>query len=335
MTPKEFLAEVKRAKAFSNPAGEPEPEFLRIHAEQQRAVGAERVNPEKFFDDYLTQMFDLILSVLPPIRRAELKTRVAVGALDNAVMNAFITRDPSGENFAILLNRALLTMINHYVKLVASANYPDAVVYCGGKDVAGLSRANYLSLMNELLIRYAKTGKPRGPELKLALNSDAMSFVDAALKSLRLFVLAHEVGHYVNGDLTDEANFARSDEIPGASVFVQNLSHKKEYRADERAFDIALRVLREVEPDYRARRALDLSAMLFFNLVRDISNRGSPTHPRSSDRLLHITRAFFGEAAAVTLERSFSDLSQIQKFREQVDHLTVSEALRNRGDMDE
>ncbi len=104
---------------------------------------------------------------------------------------------------------------------------------------------------------------------------------------------------------------------------------------DETAFDIVLRVLRSVQPDYRARRALDLSATLFFNFVRDISNQGSETHPRPSDRLVEITRKFFGNDAAETMKQSFDDLTRIEEFRKQVDHLTVSDLLRNRGGEDE
>jgi hypothetical protein len=328
--PREFLAQVKKARATAYPEPTPASEFLRLHLEQLKEVGAEFVNLEEFFDDYLTELFAVIVRNLPPKQQRDVTKRIAVGTLGNSRINAFIVRSSAGECFAILLNRALLATINHYVKLIAAANHPDAVIYCDGRSPTSLSKKDYLRLIAEMLRRYATTGEPRGPELKLALGSNAMAFVDEALRATHVFVLAHELGHYLNGDLTVRGNFARSDEAGDALVFRSNLSHNKEFKADEVAFDLVLRALRSVRADYRARRALDLSVILFFNFVREISNRGSESHPAPGDRLVALTRAFFGTDAADTMARSFNDLSQVAEFRSQVDHLSVAEVLRTR-----
>lgn len=329
MTPQDFLAHIKVAKASQYPIRKPASEFLRIHAVQLEQLGVGVINSEAYFDDYLSRLFGGIVDVLPEQRLTGVKERIAVGVLNNIQVNAFIVRSDDGKYFAILLNRALLEVIHHYVKLVAAADYPDSVVYCNGDATAKLGKADYMALLDALLKHYVTTGQPSGPELKLDLDSTGMSFVEEALSAIHFFVLAHEIGHYINGDLAG-THFANADDLPGASIFLGNLSHQREYAADEVAFDVILRVLANVIPDYPARLALYMSVYLFFCLVRDICNRGSETHPRPTDRLLAVTRLFFGDKGATLMAQGMTDVGKVLEFHDQFDHLTVTDVLRSR-----
>lgn len=147
---------------------------------------------------------------------------------------------------------------------------------------------------------------------------------------MHLFLLGHEVGHYINGDLNDQSHFVRCNWAPDASVFSANISHEMEFKADKVAFEVVLKSLAALQPDFPARRALDLSVTLFFNFVREISNSGSETHPRSSDRLLAVTHEFFGNDAASLMKKSFNDLSFIKAFQAQVGNQTVADILKTR-----
>jgi hypothetical protein len=330
MTPQDFLAYIKLAKASQYPIRKPASEFRRIHAEQLERLGVGVINSEAYFDDYLPRLFGGIVDVLPERHRIAVKERIAVGILNNIQVNAFIVRSDDGKCFAVLLNRALLEVIHHYVKLVAAADYPDSVIYCNGEATAKLGKADYMALLNTLLKHYVTTGQPSGPELKLDLDSTGMSFVEEALSAIHFFVLAHEIGHYINGDLAVRTHFARADNLSGASMFLGNLSHQEEYAADDVAFDVILRVLANVTPDYPARLALYMSAYLFFCLVRDICNRGSETHPRPTDRLLTVTRSFFGDKGATLMAQGMTDVGKVLEFHDQFDHLTVTDVLRSR-----
>jgi hypothetical protein len=180
-----------------------------------------------------------------------------------------------------------------------------------------------------MLKNYGETGKPLGPELKLAAGTPAMAFVTEALVAAHAFVLAHEVGHHANGDLESERHFFARDNVNDGTVFGgMNVSHAMEFAADRFAFGAVLRMLRaRGAANMPARRVLDVSVTLFFNFLRDISNRGSESHPRPSDRIIAVTQDFFGNEAARLMRDSFYDLSAVSKFRDHVGPTTVAELL--------
>ena len=327
----EFLQRLKATEAspFTRPA--PSQQFSDIHAQELAKYGLREVDPEKWFDDHFKGLLHRVADTLPEATRSDLLDSVAVGCVDSRQVNACIIRGERGPCYAILVNRALLTMLNHHIKLIAAANYPSSVLHFDGYPTGALPAAVYTKVSTAILQRYGATGKPVGPELKLALDSPAMELVEEALIALHAFVLGHEVGHYINGDLDSEANFAESNDIPFGPVFGTNVSHTMEFAADRFAFETVLRMLRMRDVNMPARRVLDLSVTLFFNFLREISNRGSESHPKPSDRILSVTREFFGGEAAHLMEASFNDLSAIAAFRDHVGSTTVSELLDARA----
>lgn len=306
----------------------PSGEFLEIHNEQQEALGTKEIIPEHFFDQYFNDLLELITATLTPALAEEVKERIAVGCIDHAYVNAFIIRSEDDANFAIVLNKALVTMTNHYAKLIAAAIHPDEVIQCNGRPGTDFQKRDYIRLSGEMLRRYGATGDPVGPELKLDLGSTALSRVDSMLQAMHLFVLAHEVGHYLNGDLGDLTNFRKPLSDSGERVFgSESVSHNMEYLADEVAFEVVARVWRSKDPNYPARKALDDSVTLFFNFLREVDNRGSESHPRSSDRILAVTNCFFGRQAADVMAASFDDISQIAVFQDLLGGITVSDLM--------
>lgn len=331
-SPIDFLKRLKTERADTFIGSAPSADYLRVHSEQQKETGSENLDSEKFLDQYFNDLFRLIVSTLEDSVRTRIESQIAVGCVDDAEVNAFIIRSENNKNFAIVLNRALVTMTNHYVKLIAAALYPDAVILCNGKPGSGFKKAEYIRLSSEMLANYGKTGEPIGPELKIVVQSDAMKFLESRLQALHVFALAHEIGHYLNGDLESESNFFRVKMSPCGQVFgSENVSHNMEFKADDVAFEIVLRIWRSIDPKYPARQALDNSVTMFFNFLREVSNRGCESHPRSSDRILSVTNSFFGENAAVLMEKSFDDLSQLGAFQEMLRGLTVTELLERRA----
>ena len=331
-TPSEFLQHLKTSEALYFDGQKPSRDFVDIHAQDLEKLGLSEVDPEKWLDVHFNELFSLISHTVSEPTKLELLASVAVGCVDTYEVNACIVRSRCGSVFAILVNRALLTMLNHHVKLISAANYPSSVLYFEGFPVTSLAGNIYSRASTAMLKHYYATGKPIGPELKLNLNSPAMKFVDQVLISLHTFVLAHEVGHFVNGDLELEINFTGNIGLSECGmVFGANVSHEMEFAADQFAFETLLRVLRARGVSMSARRVLDLSVTLFFNFLRDISNRGSESHPTPSDRVLSVTCEFFGAEAAYLMKRSFNDLSIIAEFRDHVGDISISELLDARS----
>lgn len=329
LSPDEFLNAVRAAEELPYDGQMPDPEMMQIHQDQVKAVGVEGVNPAKFFDDLFAAQLKMIAGVLPSGVRSEVLQRVAVGTLDHALVNAQITRSADGSFFAILINRALIVLANHYMKLVAAARHPGSVLYCERIPTAELLTADFAGMGTAMLKEYAQTGNPKGPQLKLGMTSEAMKELNTTIGVFHLFVLAHEIGHFVNGDLAALTNFNKCHWDGTTLVFAHNVSHAMEYKADEFAFETVLKVLAAQVPHMRALQAFYLSALPTFNFLRDISNRGCESHPKPSDRILNLTGKFFGADAAVLMAKSFSEVAAINAFREQYGKLTATEMLRS------
>jgi hypothetical protein len=330
-TPRDFLRHVKASEADPYPEQTPSPEYLALHLAEMEQVGFVGINPEAWFDDYFPRLLIELANVVEEPVSSTLNRHVTVGCLDHIDVNAFITRSDDGEWFAILFHRALLSLMTQHVKLVVAANHPSSVLYCNGVPPSTLSRADYIAMNVDMLKRYGATGEPHGIELKLAQKSEAATRVEFTLLLMNLFVLGHELGHYINGDLGNAAHFAKVKASSDAAVFSVNISHAMEFAADKVAFELLLRNLASKDPTFSARRVLDLAVTGFFDFLRDIDNRGSTTHPRPSDRLLAVVREFFGDAAADIMRKSFSDLSQIEEFRKTVGDQSVGELLKSRS----
>jgi len=135
-----------------------------------------------------------------PIAR-DIRTCIAVGTLDHVAVNAMICRARSLPVYAIVVNRGFISMVNQYAKLISAANHPAEVIFYQGLNLAGLERSTYSQAAQRMIAEYSRTGTVRGPELKLKLGSNAMMRAEFILRQISTFTLAHEIGHYVNGDL--------------------------------------------------------------------------------------------------------------------------------------
>jgi hypothetical protein len=135
LTPGEFLKHLKIVEVRTFSGAPVSQEFVDIHAQDLARYGLQDLNPENWFDDYFNQLFELLASTLPPRVATSLRERVAVGCVDNLEVNACIIRSSCGSCYAILINRALLTMLNHCLKLIGAANHPSAVLHFNGLPI--------------------------------------------------------------------------------------------------------------------------------------------------------------------------------------------------------
>jgi hypothetical protein len=320
----EFLNHIKQEEARPLPRmRDPDAEFQRIHAEQTKDFPAEILSRDEPFDWLVEQLVIDLQPALSDAQRAELRNRVAIGCLEHEEVNARILRSEDGY-CAIVLNKGLFVLVNKFVKVIAAAREPSAVIYCNRGP--GLPRADYIAMGDEILHHYSLTGVPLGPRLKLQMNSAAMAFVNYALQAVELFILAHEVGHFFNGDLDRAQNYLHLDSFD-ASMFVGPASHKREFLADEFAFRSVMRVMSKTVPALPAVEVLLGSATITFNILRGIANRDSYSHPAASRRLLTIVKTFFGDKAAEIMEASFLAPKLVDDIRTHVGRVSVAEMV--------
>ena len=221
-----------------------------------------------------------------------------------------------------------MLLMHKFIKLAAAAIEPTAVIYCNRGEPSQFDKAAYLGMIDELLAHYAETGIPLGPRLKFDSGSQAAISASSNLNAVELFVLSHEVGHFINGDLADLNRFAKWSLGEGIGLFRNERLHDCEFAADKFAFEHLMRIMCSKTPELPALSVLCSAAMLTFNLLRGISNQESYSHPAPSVRLVALTKTFFGEAASDLMQRSFAKPALLYELQPIVGNITITEILQ-------
>ena len=320
----DYLKERRTKDARPVPEKSPSEEYLKVHFEQAAMLGGVDINPKEFFDQRLRDAKDRIGALLKPDLASKLRDNVAIGTLENPALNAYIQRRRGTEEHVILVNRGFLSVVNHYVKLTHAAIRPADVIYYQGLDPTKLVGETYLQANQRMLAAYRRDRIAEGPELKLRTGGAALLSVEFSLHQMHDFVVAHEIGHFVNGDLANIATLAAMDD---GMMRLPPLKHMQEFLADQFAFAALLRLAALQVPDAPAVMILRNSVILFFNLLREISDLGTDSHPPLSLRLLIITDQFFGRKAGTLMRASFDDLKKWPEFEAEVERVTVRQLV--------
>lgn len=326
--PSDFIAEIRQKYGQAYPDAVPSAEYLQLHLAQTTELGA-LVDPVSFFEKYFAHEVSRLATLLRPSIAYALESQFAMGTLEQIEVNAFICRRGDEEVYAILVNRGFVLLLNHYVKLLTAVRMPEEVVFYQGISTKGLNRATYSQALRRLMDEYRQSGRVVGPELKLHLDGKARAWLEFELRQVFLFLLAHEIGHYVNGDLADKASLVNLDGWAGAKGLCCS-KPEQEYQADVFAFEAVLRLAAQERPDLSVTPLFSQTVIRLFNVLRDISDRGSSTHPPASERMLALANEFLGEKARDLLKASFTDLSQFAAFEAIVGNVSVHELARRR-----
>lgn len=323
----EFLDYVKVIEGKALPKVNPDETFLKITSDQMKGIPNPSPENADTFDWMVNELGKEIVQELPASHRSKFQASVAVGCLEHASVNAQILRS-TDNYYAIVLNKGLMLLAHKLVKLAAAAREPSAVIYCNRGEPSQFGKFAYLEMIDEMLSHYAQTGVPLGPRIKFDMDSKVGISASSDVNMVELFVLSHEVGHFVNGDLVDLNRFSTWHMGEGIGFFKNEHLHKCEFAADKFAFEHVMRIMYSKMPELPALSVLFSAATLTFNLLRGISNRESYSHPAASVRLVTLTRTFFGEAAADLMERSFADPRLLENLRAEVGSTTISDLLQ-------
>ncbi|QDV73641.1 hypothetical protein [Botrimarina mediterranea] len=140
----------------------------------------------------------------------------------------------------------------------------------------------------------------------LKLHPSVAGRQSALLHLAELFIVCHELGHFLNGDLENETRFCAVDGNPWLQRFEENQDHAIEYAADATGFGLLQEVLTTLPTAYTPQNALQ-SVIIVFNLFYLLTEGESHSHPNPRSRSVNIARKYFGEEFADTVQKSYDD----------------------------
>jgi hypothetical protein len=242
----------------------------------------------------ISKLWDDVLECLNDSQRDEISRNIAAGVVENGEANAFIARSPDGK-YAVIFNSGLAMFLHKLFKLTAGWVDPSCVTYCNRKDARNLTKSEMRVYIDEFISYFREEGVPRGPLIKL--TSEASGGVSFQLISSEIFILCHELGHYLNGDLSDERSYAALPSNMPGSVYEENKDHEIEHRADCTGFGIYRKAVAKIAPKLSGEMTLHFLLGLF-NAFYSLSKGASRSHPHPYERVIRIAHAHFGSSLA-------------------------------------
>jgi hypothetical protein len=194
-------------------------------------------------------------------------------------------------------------LISHYVNLRIAYFYPKTVEYCTRGLPARLKKNDYGQFIVEHLANYQKDGYPNGAKVHLTALGERRAHLQIWI--MELFVLCHELGHYFNGDLDDEALFIQCAAHSGSKQFTDSRDHAIEFRADEIGFGFLLKALNQGKSKIPADTVLE-PVRVFFFLLSVLDHRVTSTHPSPKERAQRLTAKFGSQKSRAKAAREFA-----------------------------
>ena len=259
-------------------------------------------HPFGMLDLNLKHLITAMYDGLEPEEAQRVRDSIAIGTLEIGMANASIVRSPD-RKYAILFHYGLMMLISKSVKSIIAARDPSQVEYCNRMPTEQLTRDIVLQLWSELIEIYQKCLTPYGPMIKLTAEAEGQAA--AMVYCCELFILCHEIGHFLNGDLNANVDFTEIESMIPLMVYQENKDHEKEYAADATGFRI---LMKSLEKTLRGDKLFAIQSLtILFNLFFLLRPEASATHPNPRDRTIRVARKFFDDQFADELERSYED----------------------------
>lgn len=315
-TPSDFLRAVQeelRDVPPPPPPGEPATaEFLQITRERAARLGVQKELVTDRTKGHARVLADLYGAILQSSSISEaVAAQTAVGLLDTPVPDAFVVRN-NGMH-AVLISGGMMTMLHKCSKLTVAAADPARVVSCNRCPATELTKEKLLGFKVEHLAHVREFGVPMGAMVQL--REDAASVASLQLSLSELFIIAHELGHIINGDLDDGSAFSMAGQGGWIERFEENEDHAREYRADLTGLRICETVLPVVLPGVTLTTLILASIVLFDDLYL-LAGGPSSSHPDPLTRAVHLVEKTLGDDAARLVESSYDDPSALFRLME-------------------
>ena len=245
---------------------------------------------------------DIVQSQNPTVSELVLK-HIAIGVMQTGDVNAFIAKG-GDDVFGIIMNSGLMVLLNKAIKLWVGANDVKNITYCNRKQVELLTTDDVHEMLQELFDYYKSSGIPRGPMIKLGGQSE--STYGMALHLAEAFIVCHELGHYLNGDLDDKDCFTPIPVIPNAYKYREGSNHAKEFKADETGYRLLNNYIDSKYPDVPTEfRLFSLSCII--DLIGVLSEGESISHPEPMERSINIVRDYYGDEKANEWRKTYEN----------------------------
>jgi hypothetical protein len=285
-------------------------EFSRLTVEDAKQIALEI--PARPFDAIklaIDTTYRDVVRALPSPRRILIENRIAAGVLDHGYANAFIARSPDGK-FAILFSFGLAIFLHKCIKLIAALEKPKCVTYCSRKSAQALTENDIQNYLDEMIAYYARHSVPRGPLIKV--TSQEAARVGSIVKSAEAFIICHELGHFLNGDLDDETRYSAMPLGALGDRYEENQDHELEYKADKVGYELYLRFIAATGWDVTPQASLAL-VMAVFDLFYKLAEGASSSHPHPHDRIVRIVRDRFSPDLATRVAEGLRDPRLLQE----------------------
>jgi hypothetical protein len=198
-----------------------------------------------------------------------------------------------GEKFiAVVFNSNLFELLNKWAKYHLAVNFPSAVYYENGENSPSHDSIYYKEKVVALKKSFCNEEDISSYDLMLDPKNlfvkDRYFYI---LYVSELFVLGHELGHIINGDVSDEKNYNLQDnrQMIGKSA----LEHEKEFNADLVGFKLVLSVLEDKMAEIDNLVLMSIISSLF-DFMSYLGATSSYSHPDPLIRNLRLIEQVYG-----------------------------------------
>jgi hypothetical protein len=236
-----------------------------------------------------------ILPVLNEEQSVFVKENIHFGVINSSTVNATIYKNDYNK-FAIMFRIGLITFLNKYFKLLIALENISWITFCDRKEITELTKGDIIEYLDELVENTRLYGKPSG--VKIILNSEGRIHQANLLDISELFIMCHEFGHFLNGDLDKKEDYHMIYE-EDKQISELSIKHEREYEADHTGFQLMLNILKNRGIDGKLSYVFPVLLNLFQGLQQ--LSKEEITHPEPFKRLYVLGHSYLGEETANTL----------------------------------
>ena len=295
-SPSQFLNWIKNKYSNPYPLGKRDHEFDTLTKKKLKEVGIDfpKVSQRiELLNNLISDQFNDILLSQERIISNKISLHISAGVLETGEVNAFIAKG-SKNIYAILMNSGLMTLLNKSIKLWVGSTDLKNIEYCNRKLPNELTYDDIKAMLFELFDNYVDTKIPRGAMIKL--KDKALGIYSTTLHLSEAFVICHEIGHYLNGDLNETNSFVPIKSMPGLEKYDEGENHEKEFNADITGYRLFDKYVNKHHSEIDTNTRI-FAVICVMDLIGAISRDPSRTHPEAKQRTLNIIKKNYGPDA--------------------------------------
>lgn len=258
---------------------------------------------QRVIDEIIEELFE----VLPHKITTKFKSHFYFSTVENRNINASIHKAPNNNLFAVLINTSIVSLLTKLGKLEAALVNPECVVFCNRfPENSKLTFDQIKEMREEMLSYFMENRMAHGPFLIINGQESIAHF--NKLNIQEKFIIFHEIGHFINGDL-----FKNSNDQPLSDLF-HNISHQREIMADLVGFGLLLHLEKSKCQLTRERRmVLMFSVVHLFDVFYMIQNTETEKYPLPLRRMSSIIEYYYGIELADIIEETYSNKAAFEK----------------------